>query len=56
MGLYGLVGDGEGGPEVYAVATKKDQAKIVWSEAKRMVAKSPKLRKRIKALVGSGGR
>lgn len=52
MGLYGLVGDGEGGPEVYAVATKKDQAKIVWSEAKRMVAKSPKLRKRIKALVG----
>lgn len=52
MGLYGLVGDSEGGPEVYAVATKKDQAKIVWSEAKRMVAKSPKLRKRIKALVG----
>lgn len=52
MGLYGLVGDGEGGPEVYAVATKKDQAKIVWSEAKRMVAKSPKLKKRIKSLVG----
>ena len=32
--------------------TKKDQAKIVWSEAKRMVAKSPKLKKRIKSLVG----
>lgn len=50
MGLYGLVGDGEGGPEIYAVATKKDQAKIVWQEAKRMVKKSPVLRKRIKTL------
>lgn len=50
MGLYGLVGDGEGGPEIYAVATKKDQAKIVWQEAKRMVNKSPALKKRIKTL------
>lgn len=50
MGLYGLVGDGEGGPEVYAVATKRDQAKIVWQEAKRMVNKSPALKKRIKTL------
>ena len=52
MGLYGLVGDNEGGAEVYAVATKKDQAKIVWLEAKRMVNKSPVLKKRIKTLVG----
>lgn len=52
MGLYGLVGDNEGGPEIYAVATKKDQSKIVWLEAKRMVTKSPILRKRIKTLVG----
>ena len=50
MGLYGLVGDGEGGPEIYAVATKRDQAKIVWQEAKRMVQKSPALRKRIRTL------
>lgn len=52
MGLYGLVGDGEGGPEVYAVATKKDQSKIVWLEAKRMVNKSPTLKKRVRTLVG----
>lgn len=52
MGLYGLVADGEGGPECFCVATKKDQAKIVWQEAKRMVAKSPSLRKRAKTLVG----
>jgi len=51
MGLYGLVGDSEGGPEIYAVATKKDQAKIVWQEAKRMAKKSPMLRKRLKTLV-----
>lgn len=50
MGLYGLVGDGEGGPEIYAVATKRDQAKIVWQEAKRMVQKSPALRKRVRTL------
>lgn len=31
--------------------TKKDQAKLVWLEAKRMVNKSPTLRKRIKPLV-----
>src|SRR5690554_4246058 len=51
IGLYLQVADGEPGPEVYAVATKRDQAKIIWSEAKRMRNKSPALRKRIRALV-----
>ena len=51
IGLYMQLGDGELGPEVYAVATKKDQAKIVWLEAKRMVRKSPSLLKRVKTLV-----
>lgn len=51
VGLYMLVGDGEPGPEVYAVATKRDQAKIIWQEAKRMVRKSPVLLRRIKTLV-----
>ena len=50
IGLYLQIGDGEQGPEVYAVATKKDQAKIIWNEAKRMVRKSPALLKRIKTL------
>ena len=52
VGLYLQVGDGEPGAEVYAVATKKDQAKIIWGEAKRMVNKSPELCKLIKPLVG----
>ena len=52
VGLYLQVGDGEPGAEVYAVATKRDQAKIIWGEAKRMVNKSPELRRIIKPLVG----
>ena len=51
VGTYMLIGDGEAGPEVYSVATKQDQAKIIWEESKRMVNKSPVLRKRIKPLV-----
>lgn len=51
VGLYLLAADGEPGPEVYAVATKKDQSKIIWLEAKKMVRKSPSLLKRIKTLV-----
>ena len=51
VGLYLLAADGEPGPEVYAVATKKDQSKIIWSESKRMIRKSPALLKRIRTLV-----
>lgn len=52
VGNYMLVGDGEPGPEIYATATKRDQAKIIWEEAKRMVRKSGSLLRRIRALVG----
>lgn len=51
VGNYLLFCDGENGPEVYAVATKRDQAKIIWKEAKRMVNKSPALKKRARTLV-----
>ena len=47
-GLYMMVGDGEGGSEVFAVATKKDQARIVFSEAVNMVSQSPSLSKHVK--------
>lgn len=50
VGNYTLIADGEPGPEIYAVATKKDQAKIIWNEARRMVRKSPALARRIKTL------
>jgi phage terminase large subunit-like protein len=51
IGLYLMIADKEPGAECYAVATKKDQSKIIWSEAKKMVRKSPVLLKRIKPLV-----
>ena len=53
VGNYMQQADGEPGPEIYAVATKRDQAKIIWQEAKRMVKKSPSLAKRTRLLVGS---
>lgn len=52
IGLYLQIADGESGAEIYAVATRKDQAKVVWMESKRMVKKSPALKRRIKTLVG----
>ena len=52
VGLYLMVMDGEAGAEIYSAATKKDQAKIIWLEAKRMVKKSSALSRRIKTLVG----
>ena len=53
VGNYMLCADGEAGPEVYAVSTKKDQSKKIWLPAKQMVLQSPTLRKRIKPLVAS---
>jgi phage terminase large subunit-like protein len=49
LGVYELIASNEPGAEVYSVATKKDQARIVFAEAERMVAASPDLKKRIKS-------
>lgn len=48
LGLYMLVGDGEGGAEVYSVATKKDQSRIVFTEASNMRSQSPAISKHVK--------
>lgn len=45
IGLYCMSADGEPGADVYSAATTRDQAKIIWSDAKAMVDKSPSLRK-----------
>jgi phage terminase large subunit-like protein len=47
-GIYLAFADGEPGAEVYSAATKRDQARIVHSEAIRMVKKNRALRKHIK--------
>lgn len=43
IGLYLMTADGEPGAEIYSAATKRDQAKLSWQEAQRMVAASPAL-------------
>ncbi len=48
IGLYMLFGDKEGGAQICCIASKKDQAKIVFNEAKNMVSQSPLLSKHIK--------
>lgn len=48
VGLYGLVADGEPRAEVYAAATKKDQAMILFRDAVAMRDLSPELSRRLK--------
>lgn len=48
LALYGLTKDGEGGPEIYATATKRDQAKQLFEECQQMARQSKELRKRLK--------
>lgn len=52
IATYMLTKDNEGGAEVYSVATKRDQSKIVWEESKKMINKSPDLKKSIRCLIG----
>jgi phage terminase large subunit-like protein len=47
LGLYMLMADSEFGAEVYATATKSDQAKIVYDAARIMASRSPDLLKRL---------
>jgi len=48
IGLYGMLLDNMPRAEVYAAATKKDQAKILFRDAVAMVDQSPYLSRRIK--------
>lgn len=47
VGLYGMMADGEAGAEIYAAATKKDQAMILFRDAVAMVNLSPELSSRV---------
>jgi phage terminase large subunit-like protein len=48
VGIMQLTIDNEGGAEVYSAATKKDQARIIFDEAARMVSASPELRRDVR--------
>ena len=51
--LYALIADGEPGSHVYAAATTRDQARIVFGEAERMIDASPPLRARVTRTVNN---
>lgn len=51
--LYLLLADNEGGAQCYSVATVKDQAKIVFNIAQKMLRKSPKLLEKFGAVVNA---
>lgn len=48
IALYMMIADGEGGAEVYSIASKRDQAAILFDEAHNMVKQSPYLSKHIR--------
>jgi phage terminase large subunit-like protein len=43
IALYGLIAAGENGPEVYSAAAAKDQARVVFDQARAFVEASPRL-------------
>lgn len=52
VGLFGMIADGEPAPEIYSAATTRDQASIVFKDAKRMVESSPELADLVEPGVG----
>ncbi|MBL0847583.1 terminase large subunit [Mammaliicoccus fleurettii] len=48
ISLYMLMADGESGAEVYSVASKRDQANILFDQAHEMIKQSPDLNKNIR--------
>jgi len=54
LGLMGLTADGEPGAEIYAAASKKDQAQVLFRDAVKMMKQSPDLKKRITPSGGDG--
>ena len=54
IGLYGMLGDGEAGSQVYAAAAKREQAGILFADAVKMVRAAPALIKRIEFSGGPG--
>lgn len=53
IGIKLMVADGEKEPHVFSAATTRDQAKILWTDAKGMVERSPELAQLIDVQVGA---
>jgi phage terminase large subunit-like protein len=53
LALYMMAADGEGGAEVYSLATTRDQARIVFGDAQTMARQSAGFRNRFGVTVGA---
>lgn len=54
IGLFGLHADGEHGAQVYAAGATRDQAKVLFADAVKMVRQSPALASRLEFSGGAG--
>lgn len=54
LGLIGLMYDGEAGAQIYAAASKREQAAILFNDAVGMVKKSPSVKRKVKMAGGEG--
>lgn len=54
IGLYGLTADDESGAQIFAAASRKEQADILFRDAVKMRNKSPALSKRLRTSGGPG--
>ena len=52
VALFGLVADCEKYPDVFSAATKKEQSRLVWRDAKRCVGDNPELCAHVKRWAG----
>src|SRR5699024_4979388 len=48
LSLYMFIADGEGGAEIYSIASKRDQATILFDEAHNMIKQSSHLSKHVR--------
>lgn len=48
IALYMMIADGESGAEIYSVASKKDQANILFDQSHEMIMQSPDLNRNIR--------
>ncbi|MGD1080387.1 MAG: terminase large subunit [Candidatus Sulfotelmatobacter sp.] len=53
VALFTLVADCEKYPDIFSAATKKEQSKLVWRDAKRCVNDNPELREHVQRWAGA---
>lgn len=53
VGLYALAADDEGGAEVYSAATTREQARIVFGDARAMLIRAPTFAAKLGLVVGN---